>query len=105
MERLKYFVFIPRKVKCFECKDEGTSKLYTKHWIGLFAMTLFALVLTWLTGYLPGVTWRPITLAAYFGTAYTPYMLAVWWLVVLSMIFTPKGHRCAACGSPWIKAI
>jgi hypothetical protein len=31
-------------------------------------------------------------------------MVGVWWLVVLSMLFSMKGHRCKECGSEYIKA-
>jgi hypothetical protein len=104
MDRFKYFVFAPRKVYCFNCKAEGPSKLHREHQVWTALMIVFALVVTWLTGYLPGPQ-RPITLGSWFGPQYTPILVIVWWLIALSMVFSQKGHRCASCGSEFLKPL
>ncbi len=106
MDRLRFFIFKSVPVHCFNCKHEGPSRLVPSHQLSFLAMTLVALLLTWLTGYLPGANLLPappVRLGSYFGAQYTPYMLAVWWLVALSMLFSMKGHRCSNCGSEYLR--
>jgi hypothetical protein len=107
LERFHYFIFKPVLVKCFNCKAQGASRLHKPHQFAFFALLVGTFVLSWLTGLIPEA-WvpvpRPILLGSYFGPTYTPWMVGVWWLVVLSMLFSMKGHRCKECGSEYIKA-
>lgn len=104
MERFKFFIFAPRPVRCYACKHEGRSKLVAGHIVLFFVLLAFALAVTWLTGVFPGIP-RPITLGSWFGPQYTPVLVAVWWLIALTLLFSPKGHRCSACGSEFLKPL
>jgi hypothetical protein len=104
MNRFKFFIFAPRKVRCYACKAEGQSKLAGGHQLMFVFLLVFAAVVTWLTGMIPGAP-RPITLGSWFGPQYTPILVGVWWLIALSTLFSPKGHRCRECGSEFLKPL
>lgn len=110
MERIHYFACWPTPIRCYECKHEGPSQLQGAHQVFLWGTLVLAVAITWLTGTLPE-SWmaalpaRPFLLGSVFGPRVTPLLVATWWVVWLSFLFSIKAHRCRSCGSPWIQSL